>query len=203
MSDSVGARLTRFAARSLFVLAAGVMAGGFLGWRAGLLVAALVALSHPLLAVLGPRLRAPYGRGRLLRALHRNGYHVIPDGHSRHLAVGPGGVYLLETRVWQHAVSWNGDDWMVGNRPAAHVVERLGSHAARLEHLLHLAEDWPGISVVPVVMVAGRLPEPVMRAGRTIIARPRSAVGHVLAQPTVLDPREVDGVAERIDHLVR
>ncbi|MEY9214728.1 hypothetical protein NI17_018365 [Thermobifida halotolerans] len=195
--DSLGAQVVRFTIRFLVVVASGVMGAGFLGWQAGVLVAVLVALSYLLLATLAPHLRAPFGRGRLLRTLYRNGYHVVPGGRSRHVAVGAGGVYLLETRTWQHAVSRNGDSWMIGALPADRAVERVGAHAARLERSLHLAENWPGVRVVPVITSVGRLPEPVMRSGRVVIARPRQAVEHILAQPTILDPQDVDDIAQR------
>ncbi|GLU47339.1 hypothetical protein [Nocardiopsis ansamitocini] len=198
MSDSGSARAARFAVRVLVVAAAGVMAAGFLNWRAGILVSVLATVSYLLLGTAGARLPAPYGRGRLLRSLHRHGYQVVPDGHSRHLVVGPGGVYLLETRVWQHAVSWAGDDWMIGDLPASRAVERLTSQAARLERTLRLCENWPEVGIVPVIAVVGRLPEPVMRAGRSIIARPGSVVGHILAQPAILTGEDVNGIAEQM-----
>ncbi|GAA3752031.1 hypothetical protein HDA32_005091 [Spinactinospora alkalitolerans] len=195
-SGSIGARSARFAVRVLVVLAAGVMGAGFLGWRAGILVAALAALTYLLLATVAPRVPAPYGRGRLLRALQRQGYHVVPVVMSRHLAVGPGGVYLLETRIWRHAVSREDDDWRIGAVPAARAMERLVGHANRVDRALRLSEDRPGVTVVPVIAVAGRLPEPVMRSGRAIIARPRSAVRYILERPEVLRVEEVDEITE-------
>jgi len=192
--DSTGAQVVRFATRCLVVLASGVMAAGFLDWQAGVLVAGLVALSYLLQATLAPRLHAPFGRGRLLRTLHQHGYHVAPCGHSRHVAVGAGGVYLLETRSWQHTFSRNGDRWMIGTLPADRVVELVSAHAAHLERSLHLAENWPGVRVTPVITTAGRLPEPVLHSGRVVVARPRQAVEHILAQPTILDPQDVAGI---------
>ncbi|MGI5119193.1 hypothetical protein ACQEU5_06555 [Marinactinospora thermotolerans] len=187
--------MTLLGARALVVLAAGVMAGGFLGWRAGLLVATLVALTYVLLATVAPRLRAPYGRGRLLRGLQRRGYHVIPGGMARHLAVGPGGVYLLETRVWRHALSRGEGNWWIGAEPAERAVERIAAHAARIERLLGLPDMWAGVSVVPLITVAGPLPEPVMRSGTVVVARPRAAVRHILGRPRVLDEEEVEAIA--------
>jgi hypothetical protein len=195
--DSLGAQVTRFAIRSLVAVASGVMAAGFLGWRAGALVAVLVALSYLLSATLAPHLRAPWGRGRLLRALHRNGYHVVPCDQSRHVAIGAGGVYLLETRTWRHVVSRDGDTIMLGTLPARRAAERISAHAARLERSLHLAENWPGVKVTPVITAAGRMPEPVLHVGRTIITRPRQVVEYLLAQPTILDPQDVTGIAQR------
>lgn len=60
--DSLGAQVTRFAIRSLVAVASGVMAAGFLGWRAGALVAVLVALSYLLSATLALTC-APRGKG--------------------------------------------------------------------------------------------------------------------------------------------
>lgn len=195
-----GAVWARVAVRASVVLAAGSMATGFLEWRAGALVAGLTACTYVLLGA-APRVPAPYGRGRLLRNLRRQGYHILPEAASRHVAIGPGGIYLLETRVWQHAVSRAGGDWYIGGVPAGRVVGGLAQRADRIERALESGGNgrrW----VVPVVMVAGWLPERVMRADRAIIARPREAVRYVLRRPVVLDPGEVEALtAEVADHL--
>lgn len=188
------ALVARLFVRGVVVLAAGVMAAGFVDWRAGVLVAVLASLSYVLLATLAPRLLAPYGRGRLLRVLQGAGYHVLSDGGSRHLAVGPAGVFLLETRVWRNAVSRGADDWFIGQVPAKRVVERMVGRALRIERRLHLPDTWPGTTVIPVIMVAGRLPEPVMRAGRAIIARPRGAVGYIRGRPNALCAAEIEAI---------
>ncbi|PSK90910.1 hypothetical protein CLV63_12135 [Murinocardiopsis flavida] len=190
-----GALAAQLFVRGVVVLAAGVMAAGFVDWRAGVLVGVLVALSYVLLATLSARIPAPYGRGRLLRVLQSAGYHVLSDGGSRHLAIGPAGVFLLETRVWRHAVSRGPDDWYIGQIPAKRVVERMVGHALRIERRLHLPDIWPGTTIIPVIMVAGRLPEPVMRADRAIIARPRGAVGYIRERPTALDTAEIEAIA--------
>ena len=51
--------------------------------------------------------------------------------------------------------------------------------------------------MTPVITAAGRMPEPVLHVGRTIITRPRQVVEYLLAQPTILDPQDVTGIAQR------
>ncbi|GAA3756226.1 nuclease-related domain-containing protein [Salinactinospora qingdaonensis] len=190
--------MVKLIVRTVVVAAAGIMAWGFLGRQAGVLVAGLVALSYLLLSA-APRMRAPWGRGRLLRTLQRRGYHIVADGTARHLAVGPSGIYLLETRAWRYAVSRPGGRWRIGATPAAHVVDQLTAHAALLEHSLGLANTWPGVSVVPVLAVVGRLPEPVMRSGNVVLARGRTALDHILASPEILSAEEVSAITARAD----
>ncbi|RNL80553.1 hypothetical protein [Halostreptopolyspora alba] len=192
-----GATLARLAVRTLITCSAGVMAAGFLHWRAGALVAGLTALSFVLVSTApawlgGP---APYGRDRLLRELRLHGYRIVPDDAGRFVAVGPGGVYLLDTRTWAHQVSRGSSDWRIGARPAARAVRGAVERAERLERLAHGVVGAPVPSVVPVIMVVGRLPEPVMRAGNAVIARPRNAVRYLGGLPEVLTRSRVETIA--------
>ena len=183
-----GAGLVRFAVRALIAAGAGVMGAGFLGWRAGVLVAGLTALSYVLLALAAPRITAPYGRGRLLRRLQAGGYRLTADAAGRHLAIGPGGAFLLDTRWSRNAVQRGSGGWLIGGRPAERVVDRIATAAVRAGRTLGL-EGAAG--VVPVIVVTGRLPEPVMRADRAVIARPRAAARFVLERPEALEPGTV------------
>lgn len=192
-----GATLARLTVGTLITCSAGIMAAGFLHWRAGALVAGLTALSFVLVGTAPARRRfpAPYGRGRLLRELRRHGYRIVPDGAGRFVAVGPGGVYLLDTRTWAHQVSRGPNDWRIGARPAARAVRQAGERAERLERLAHSVVGAPVPRVVPVIMVVGRLPEPVMRVGDAVIARPRGAVQYLTGLPEVLARARVDTLA--------
>lgn len=205
MSGANGAMWARLAVRALVSCSAGVMAAGFFDWRAGALVAGLTAFSFVLLTVVpAPRtswLPALYGRHRLLCELRRHGYRVVPDDASRYLVVGPGGGYLLDTRVWQHAVSRGPRDWRIGERPASRVVDRMVEYATRLEQAAGPPDRATALRIVPVIMVVGRLPEPVMRAGRGIIARPRDAVRYLLQQPEILEPVEIEEFADGVERL--
>ncbi|MFC7329244.1 hypothetical protein [Marinactinospora rubrisoli] len=199
LPDSVAARTTRVAVRAVIAVAAGVMAAGFLDWRAGVLVTVLVALGYLLLHA-RPRGRSaqPHRVGRWLRVLRRHGYHLLTDGATRHVAVGPGGVYLLETRFWRDPLTLIDDEWRIGGVPAVRVVDRLVRRAARIAETLRRggAADHP---VVPVLMVAGRLPEPVMRSGGAVIAGVASAVGYIATRPSVVDPRRAAEIATVAD----
>ncbi|RCV55167.1 hypothetical protein [Marinitenerispora sediminis] len=197
LPDSVAARWTRVAVRAAIAVAAGVMAAGFLNWRAGALVTALVGLGYLLLHT-GPRGRSPHRHGRWLRVLRRHGYHLLPDGTTRHVAVGPGGVYLLETRFWQDPLTLADAEWRIGGVPANRVVDRLVRRAARIAEALRsagMAEQ----AVVPVLMVAGRLPEPVMRSGGAVIAGVASAVGYIATRPPVVEPGDAAEIAAALE----
>lgn len=195
VESSLGPRLAVVATRTVVVVAVGVMAAGFLGWQAGALVAGLLTVSYLLLATVGPHVPVPWGQGRLLRQLQRAGYHVIPEGASRYLLVGPGGVFIFETRMWRTPVSWRGAEWWLGEIPARRYIDRLTRHAIRLERILGLADVRPDTGVVPVVAVGRHLPRPAMRAGEAIIARPGAAVRQIVGAPEVLDTEDVATVA--------
>ncbi|MDS1270264.1 hypothetical protein RIF23_08155 [Lipingzhangella sp. LS1_29] len=189
--EAYASRLALFAVRAVVVAAAGVMAGGFLGLDAGVLVAALLTLSYVLLATLGPHVPVPWGLGRWLRRLQRHGYHVLPEGPSEYLVIGPGGVFVLETRAWRNPVSWTGTEWLIGEIPARKRVDRVCRHAVRVGRALGLADVRPDVSVVPVVLVGRRLPQPAVRAGEALIARPRAAIRQIVDAPPVLESDEV------------
>ncbi|MDA0563573.1 hypothetical protein LG943_04390 [Streptomonospora sp. S1-112] len=170
----------RFAVRGAVAAALGVMAAGFLDWRAGVLVAGLTLLTYVLLDTV-PRADG----ARSLRSLRGAGYRLLRDGPHRYLAVGPGGVYLVFARLDPVSPSRR-----IGGVPAERVAERAAAHAARQERVL-------GTEVVPVVLVTGRLPEPVVRLGRVLVARPRDAVRHILGRPEALDDADVRRLVER------
>ncbi|MFC3996051.1 hypothetical protein ACFOVU_09015 [Nocardiopsis sediminis] len=196
--------------RALIAAGAGVMATGFIDWRAGLLVAGLTALTYVLLATAVPRAPSvprtpiaprvpPAGGGgpeRSLRELERRGYRLVRDGASRHLAIGPGGAYLLEALAHPYRLVGRAGGWRIDGRPAGHVSDRAGARAARLDRLLGVPGTDPGPPVVPVILVAGHLPEPVMRSGRAVIARPHGAVRYILDRPDVLGPADIDVLAD-------
>src|SRR5690625_1985529 len=177
------------------------MAGGFLGWRAGLLVAGLTAFSYILLGTVRPRLSASPGLRSALRALRSGGYRVIPDGAARYVAVGPAGVYVLvDTR--RRAEPAGSRDWRIGGAPAERLAARLTAHTARLDRVLASGPDTAGgepPATVAVAVVAGPRPETVTDLGRMLLARPRAAVRHILAQQQELPAAEADRAAAKIE----
>lgn len=176
--------LARLLVRAAITAAAGVMGAGFLGWRAGLLVAALTALAYVITAVAAPLLGPAWARGRVLRRLRRRGYRLVAAPSGRVLAAGPTGVYLLDARHRRNAVARGDGTWTIGGRPAERVVERHAAAAARAARAVG-AED-----AVPVLLVSGRLPEPVMRAGGAVLARPKAALRFILDRPVLPDGEE-------------
>lgn len=203
-----GARTTRIAVRALVVAAAGVIAAGVLGWEAGALVAGLTAVTYLLLAVLAPRSPLPFGMGRLLRALRRHGYYVIslPAGFSgarfRYLTVGPAGAFLLDLRNRRRHVTWEQGEWRIGDLSLRRIANRFTHRAEQLERRLRLRDLHAELDLVPILVIAGGLPESTMQSGDAVIARTRSLVRHVTDQPDVLESAEIDaavaGISERM-----
>jgi hypothetical protein len=195
----IGARLTRLAVRAAVAAAAGVIAGGLLAWEAGLLVAGLAVLTYVLLAGLAPRDPMPRGTQRLLRSLQRRGHYIVSlPGDSRYLAVGPAGVHLLDTRHWRRPVAWTDSQWRIGDVPARRLAHRAASRAEALERRLRLRDHHPDLEILPVIVVGGKLPEPLMRSGRAVIARPRAVVDLIARRPEVVAESELDGLVTAI-----
>ncbi|WP_343233481.1 hypothetical protein [Streptomonospora sp. PA3] len=206
-------RWIRIAVRAAVCAAAGVMAAGFVDWRAGALVAGLAALTYLLLGAV--RRTRSGAAASVLRSLRGRGYRVVPDGGGRYVVAGPGGVYLLAgTR--RRAAQHGSGEWRIGPVPAERIAERLAGRAARLDRLLgageggsggapHLRDDAsagspapPESGVVPVILVAGRRPEAVVELGRALLARPRPALRHILGRGDVLTAEQARLIAARI-----
>lgn len=202
--SSTGARLTRLAARGAVTVAAGVITAGFLGWEAGGLVAGLTVLSYLLHGSLAPRAPLPVGTGRLLRLLRRQGYYIIslPAAHAgarlRYLAVGPGGAFLVDCRHQRRTIHWSDGEWHLDSVPVSRLAHGLGTRADTLERRLRLLDLHPELSLVPILVVAGRLPQPAMRSGDAVVARPRGAVDFITRQGDSLDPADVEAVVTEI-----
>ncbi|MDT0300584.1 hypothetical protein [Streptomonospora wellingtoniae] len=192
---------------ALVSAATGVMAAGFLDWRAGLLVAGLTALTYVLSGTVGRRVPRSGGLGPALRTLRARGYRLVPDGAARSVAVGPGGVFLLVAT--SRSASWHGPrGWRVGGAPAERLAQRLEEQAAGLDAAAAGGQaprdsaaapgPAPAVPAVAVVLVVGRRPESVVELGRVLLARPRPAVRHILARGDVLSAEQAEHVAERI-----
>ncbi|GAA4931233.1 hypothetical protein GCM10023224_08930 [Streptomonospora halophila] len=206
-SAAPAGRWARIGASALVSAAAGVMAAGFVDWRAGALVAGLTALTYVLSGTVGRRVPRSSGPGPALRALRARGYRLVPDGPARHVAVGPAGVFLLAATG--RSAAWHGPrGWRVGGAPADRLAQRLEEQAAGLDRAAAGGEadpdsaDAPGPApaapAVAVILVAGRRPESVVELGRVLLSRPRPAVRHILARGDVLSAEQVEHVAERI-----
>ncbi|GAA4904897.1 hypothetical protein GCM10023405_27490 [Streptomonospora salina] len=182
------------------------MAAGFLGVRAGVLVAGLTAFSYVLLDAANRRTPSGANGSRsALRELRGGGYRLVPDGAARYVAVGPGGVFLLAA-TRRPAAPDGRHGWRVGGMPVDRIAERLAAQSARMDRLL-ASETGPGHAHVPaataVVLVSGRRPRPVVEWGRVLLARPRPAIRHILARDAVLSAERIERVTERIERHLR
>ena len=148
-------------------IAGGVLADRFLGsfgWMAGLLIAAGLGMelwgtsSH--ITAYGIGAEGERLTGRVLDKL--DGYIVLHDrkipgskANIDHVAIGPGGVFVIETKNYKGEVTIKGDDLFVAGRKRTSIVEQTWREAVNVqtvlaEHMARLAFD-----VVPVLCIHG------------------------------------------------
>jgi hypothetical protein len=121
------------------------------------------------------------GERRTARALHsleRDGWTIRHDlpaarGNRDHIAIGPSGVYLLDTKALAGTIHIDGDVVTVerpDNPTASYRLDRLASahraEAARLKHDLEAAgcRAW----VQAVVVIWGNFPQRIVQADRIV-----------------------------------
>lgn len=137
---------------------------GSLGWLAGLIVAAYLGLhlwstsSH--ITAYGIGAEGERLTGRVLDKL--DGYVVLHDrkipgskANIDHVAIGPGGVFVIETKRYKGEVTVKGDDLFIGGRKKTEFIEQTWREAVNVqtvlaEHMARLA-----LNVVPVLCIHG------------------------------------------------
>lgn len=170
----------------------------FLGAEVALLVGIFV-ISRYLLPLVERHDRGATGEeevGRLLDGLDERGWHAIHDvslgrGNVDHIAIGPGGVFTVETKSHPGPVQVGRLHGAVLGQAQAQrrIIERAtGEH---VEPLLVFSRAWVdrplsrrrGVRVVPARMLAGYLERQPRRLEDEQIEQARAAVGQaVLAQ---------------------
>lgn len=193
---------------------AGMLAGWLLAWPAGLLGGGLVA------GLAFARLRrradaATWRRGaagerrtaRKLRPLTRHGWVVLHDralpgskANIDHLAVGPAGVFLVDSKQWSANVRYVRGRLRVG-RVGGPTIVRGVLHETRVATRVLRGELGTEVPITPLLAVHGaRLPvwRRVWVDGVELVAGRR--VRHRLrAGPTVYTPDDVARIAAAAD----
>ena len=137
---------------------------GSSGWAAGLLIAAVLGLelwgtsSH--ITAYGIGAEGERLTGRVLDKL--DGYVVLHDrkipgskANIDHIAIGPGGVFVIETKNYKGEVTIQGDDLFVAGRKRTTIIEQTWREAVNVQAVLaeHMARL--GLDVVPVLCIHG------------------------------------------------
>ena len=172
---------------------------GSLGVLAGVLIAIVLGFelwgtsSH--ISAYGKGAEGERLTGRTLDNLP--GYVVLHDrkipgskANIDHIAIGPGGVFAIETKNYTGEVKARGDDLFVGGRRRTSTVEQTWREAVAVqgvlaEHLARLAID-----VVPVLCIHGsQVPWETVQGVR--IVGPRGLKKLISASPTRLHDGDI------------
>lgn len=140
---------------------------GSFGWAAGLLLAAALGIelwgtsSH--ITAYGIGAEGERLTGRFLDKL--DGYVVLHDrkipgskANIDHVAIGPDGVFVIETKNYKGEVTVRGDDLFVAGRKRTPIIEQTWREAVNVQAVLaeHMARL--GLDVVPVLCIHGSAP---------------------------------------------
>ncbi|HXV05856.1 MAG TPA: nuclease-related domain-containing protein [Solirubrobacterales bacterium] len=207
------------------VVLAGLVVVGFdrdlVSWSAGLAVGAAVSL-WTVLRETPPRYVETWREGaegerlteKELRPLERSGWrfvHDIQNGHGNydHIAVGPSGVYLIESKNLQGIVKIKGGvpHLMRRHDPEkrevfGHVPRRALSDAAQLKEEFEdrtRHRTW----VQAVVVFWGEFPEGFVQVGHCVFIEGSRLRAWLQARPPTLSDTEVDEIGAGLDAIAR
>jgi len=145
--------------------------------------------------------------GRALRELESQGWRIFHDltasrGNMDHVVVGPGGVFLLDSKRWRGSITVEGDS------PVGRRIEGLDLHwqltgpahvksLAREVHVAVRASTRASVWVTPVIVVWGEFAQVV--GGDTCKFVHGDALTRWLRdQPACIAPGRVEQIAEAV-----
>lgn len=150
-------------------IAAGVIAERFypgLGWLAGIVVLLYLALqfwgARQHIESYGKAAEGERKTGRVLEDRKLGGYRVLHDrripgsrANIDHVAIGPGGVFVIETKSYRGKLEIRGDEIFISGRNRTSVIEQTWREAVAVQTVLadHLAVA--GFDVIPVLCIHG------------------------------------------------
>ncbi len=197
-------------------IAVGVLGQDVLVWVAGFVAGAFLALWITLRDT-PPRYVETWREGaegerkaeKTLRPLERGGWNVVHDiqnerGNYDHVAVGPSGVYLLESKNLQGVVSVRGGVPRLARRHDTETVvfDRVRSQAlAGAARLKSQIERRTGhrIWVQAVVVFWSEFPESLIEDERCVFIAGSRLCSWLQNQPKRLSPTEVEKISTAID----
>ena len=185
-----------------------------LRWSAGLVTGVVVAMF--LIARMSPPpwienwQDGAFGEqwtGRALRELESQGWRIFHDlkascGNIDHVVVGPGGVFLLDSKRWRGSVTVDADSAVVRRMEDPDLNWRLTSPAhvkslAREVHEAVRASTHASVWVTPVIVVWGEFAQ--VAAGDTCKFVHGDALAQWLrGQPARIAPGRVEQIADAV-----
>jgi len=145
--------------------------------------------------------------GQTLRKLESQGWRIFHDliasrGNIDHVVVGPGGVFLLDSKRWRGSVTIEGDSAVIRRMEDPDLHWRFTSPAhvkslAREVHEAVRASTRASVWVTPVIVVWGDFPQGV--GGETCTFVDGDALANWLGnQPARIAPDRVEQIAKAV-----
>jgi hypothetical protein len=137
-----------------------------------------------------------------LTLLQEAGWRVVHDleghyGRYRHVAIGPGGMILLQSQRLEHP--WQAEDPR-SQRELLVLRRRAVCAAANLRRELEDATGRPGW-VQPVVVVWSEFPAGCLQDGRCVFVSGPRLVDWLRRRPRQLSPERADGLRSALESL--
>lgn len=127
--------------------------------------------------------------------LHDVAWPGRPGRFLDHVAIGPTGVFVIDTRAWSGRVELDGDTLRHDGRRCDEVLRRVASAVLALAPGLD-----PAPSLIPVAVLCLASPCVVRGTVGGVEVTPRARLLDVLtARPVVLDPDEVRALVGQLD----
>ena len=143
----------------------------------------------------------------VLRSLERSGWRVIHDiafdgFHVDHVAVGPSGAYAIETKTT--SARWG----LTSTRDGQYLAEAIDQARFGARKIRLLLSEMAQVDVKAILICwgwgIGELGDEAVVHGEVLVVAGRKAGEMMRAfEPEVLDPVDVDSVAERLETYVR
>jgi hypothetical protein len=139
---------------------------------------------------------------RQLARLTRHGWVVLHDlaipgsgANADHLAIGPGGTFLLDSKNWRGRLTFTPDGTLWhGSYPLTATLATIGWEASTLAEALAI----PGLVIQPVMVIHGSaIPWGQQYLGGVAIVPAGLLVATLLALPPLLTGQQVGQLADR------
>jgi hypothetical protein len=152
---------------------------------------------------------------KALRKLRRRGWHVVHDladgrANRDHVVVGPGGVFLLDTKSPGGRVTVKGDVWHVdrpGNPHAAYaqrdLANRVRRAAIRLKQDIERATDQSGLWVNAVVVVWGTFDQRIVEGDNITFVHGDELASWLGGRPVKYQPPKIEALGAALSVAAR
>jgi len=143
----------------------------------------------------------------VLNPLSGDGWHILHDlaipnsaANIDHVAVGPPGVFVVDSKNWTGRVNAGDGTLWTGRYPKRRELETLRWERDQIASVLSGAlPTWPISCRAVICLTSAKLDAPVLEAGDITAVAPAELVRHLAGRPGLLQPGHIDRIAEVLD----